>query len=452
MHSLSPCITSITTLNLKSLYNTRNLLISPSSSSSSSIHHRLKPISAVLNSSSNRKTQQPQDPQKKLYQPFRPPPTPLPAKFDNLDIPARIDILANRLGVWHEYAPLITSLIREGFSSPSIEETTGISGVEQNRIIVATQVRDTLVQSNIDEETLSFFDNGGAEVLYEIRLLSAAQRAAAAKFLVENRSDGKAAQDLARAIKDFPSRRGEKNWESFDYTLPGDCLSYMYYRQSKEHKNPSDQRDSALELALSVVESEKAKKVVDEELHGKTEKGEEEVEAVVLKVPVPVVRLQIGEVAEATSVVVLPVVKAEEGVKVIFEAPSEVRNEGEFGIVVAEKGWEKWVVLPGWEPVVNVGKGGVVVSFLDARVLPWKANRWYKEEPILVVADRNKRAVENDEGFYLVVDEGNEVGLKVQRGLALKENGVSECLGNVVLVVRPPDENNDDQLSEEDWD
>jgi hypothetical protein len=172
----------------------------------------------------------------------------------------------------------------------------------------------------------------------------------------------------------------------------------------------------------------------------------------VLKVPVPVVRLQIGEVAEATSVVVLPVVKAEEGVKVIFEAPSEVRNEGEFGIVVAEKGWEKWVVLPGWEPVVNVGKGGVVVSFLDARVLPWKANRWYKEEPILVVADRNKRAVENDEGFYLVVDEGNEVGLKVQRGLALKENGVSECLGNVVLVVRPPDENNDDQLSEEDWD
>lgn len=342
--------------------------------------------------------------------------------------------------------------MREGFSPPTIEEITGISGVEQNRIIVATQVRDTLVQSSLDEEILSYFDNGGAEILYEIRLLSSPQRASAACFLVDKRYDGKGSQDLARAIKDFPSRRGEKNWESFDYTLPGDCLGYMYYRLSKEHRNPSDERVSALEQALSVVESERARKIVFEELNGKGEGEEGEIEAIVLKIPVPVVRLQIGEVAEANSVVVLPVCKAEEGVEVILAAPSEIRNEGLFGIAVAEKGWEKWVVLPGWGPLVDLGKGGVVVSFLDARVLPWKANRWYKEEPILVVADRKKREVENDEGFYLVKDEGSDVGLKVQRGLVLKELGVTECLGNVVLVVRPPNEDNNDQLSEEDWD
>ncbi|XP_058770605.1 rubisco accumulation factor 1.1, chloroplastic-like [Vicia villosa] len=447
MHSLLPSI------NLKFLNG--NILTSPSSSSSSTNHRYLKPISAVANNSSSYRKQQQQlqqQPQQQLYQPFRPPPTPLPSRFSNLDIPGRIDILANRLGVWHEYAPLITSLMREGFSPPNIEETTGISGVEQNRIIVATQVRDTLVQSNVEEEYLSYFDNGGAEVLYEIRLLSSPQRASAARFLVEKRYDGKGAQDLARSIKDFPSRRGEKNWESFDYTLPGDCLAYMYYRQSKEHRNPSDERVLALEQSLSVVESEKARKVVFEELNGKGEGEEGEIEAIVLKVPVPVVRLQIGEVAEANSVVVLPVCRADEGVEVILSAPSEIRNEGVFGIAVAEKGWEKWVVLPGWGPVVDLGKGGVVVSFLDARVLPWKANRWYKEEPILVVADRNKRVVENDEGFYLVKDEGSDVGLKVQRGLILKESGVTECLGNVVLVVRPPNEDNDDQLSEEDWD
>ncbi|GAU11701.1 hypothetical protein TSUD_74520 [Trifolium subterraneum] len=46
MHSLSPCITPITTLNLNSIYNNnRNFLISPFSS----IDHRLKPISIVLN-------------------------------------------------------------------------------------------------------------------------------------------------------------------------------------------------------------------------------------------------------------------------------------------------------------------------------------------------------------------------------------------------------------------
>lgn len=109
-------------------------------------------------------------------------------------------------------------------------------------------------------------------------------------------------------------------------------------------------------------------------------------------------------------------------------------------------------MLPGWDPVAGLGKGGgVVVSFADARVLPWKANRWYKEEPILVVADRSRKEVGADDGFYLVKGDGED--LKVERGLALKENGFAESLGTVVLVVRPPrEDDDDDQLRDEDWD
>lgn len=355
------------------------------------------------------------------------------------------------MGLWYEYAPLITSLIREGFSPPSIEEATGISGVEQNRLVVGAQVRDSLVQSNADAEVLAAYETGGAELLYEIRLLSASQRAAAARYIVINKLDGKGAQDLARAMKDFPRRRGEKRWESFDYTLPGDCLSFMYYRQSREHKNPSEQRTAALEQALSVAETEKAKSAVLEELKGKADEKEKKDVEVQQAVRVPVVRLKIGEVAEATSVVVLPVCKAEGRDREVLEAPFECRSEGEFGVVVAEKGWERWVVLPAWEPVALLEKGGVVVSFGDARVLPWKVNRWYKEEPILVVADRSKKNVAADDGFYLVaVGDGGE-GLKVERGLALKKVGVQESLGTVVLVVRPPKEEIDDQLNDEDW-
>lgn len=261
--------------------------------------------------------------------------------------------------------------------------------------------------------------------------------------------DGKGAQELARAIKDFPSRRGEKGWESFDYTLPGDCFAFLYYRQGREHKNPSDERTSSLEEALRVAETDKARKTILEELKGSDVAVEEE--DIITKVVVPVVRLKIGEVAEASTVVVLPVCKAQEGEKSILEAPFEVRSEGGFGVVVAEKGWDRWVALPGWEPLVLLGKkGGVVVSFGDARMLPWKVNMWYKEEPILVVTDRSKREVDADDGFYLVkVDEGD---LKVERGSALKQIGVNECLGNVVLVVRPPRVEDDGQLSDEDWD
>ena len=105
-------------------------------------------------------------------------------------------------------------------------------------------------------------------------------------------------------------------------------------------------------------------------------------------------------------------------------------------------------MLPSWDPVVGLGKGGVVVSFPDARVLPWKVNRWYKEEPILVVADRSKKEVGADDGFYLVNADGE--GLKVERGSGLKEKGFTQSLGTVLLVVRPPKEEND-ELSDEDW-
>ncbi|XVF42274.1 hypothetical protein PTKIN_Ptkin01aG0347700 [Pterospermum kingtungense] len=390
----------------------------------------LKPISATLIPSKPQPLQQ-------VYQPFRPPPSPLPPQFRSLDPQARLDVLSNRLGLWFEYAPLIPSLYQEGFTPPTIEEITGISGVEQNRLIVATQVRDSLIQSKTDENILSFFETGGAELLYEVRLVSVSQRAEAARYMVENRLDAKGAQDLARAMKDFPRRKTDKGWKSFDYKLPGDCLSFMYYRQSREHSNPSDQRTSALRQALEVAESESAKKEVLEELEGGEDEKKEEGDDLE-HVRVLVVRMRFGEVAEATSVVVLPVCKAEEKESRILEAPLECRSGGDFGVVEAEKGWNRWVVLPGWEPIVGLSNGGVVVAFDDARMLPWKVNRMYKEEAILVVMDRNRKEVELDDGFYLVTVDGG--GLKVDRGSTLKEMGVKESLGTVLLARRDDSE------------
>ncbi|PSR92913.1 Rubisco accumulation factor 1.2 like [Actinidia chinensis var. chinensis] len=393
----------------------------------------------------------PLPPQQQLYQPFRPPPSPLPAQFRSLDTNGRLEILANRFGLWFEYAPLIPTLTQEGFSPSSLEELTGISGVEQNRLLVAAQVRQSLISSKIDPQTLSFFDKGGAEILYEIRLLSASQRVEAARYVVDNNLDGKGAQELARAMKDFPRRRGDRGWENFDYTLPADCLSFMYYRQALEHKNPSEQRTAALEQALGVAVSESARKRISGDLEGRDDSGEVKID-VESRVKVPVVRMRVGEVAEATTVVVFPVVCGAEEVEV---APWECGSKGEFGVVVAEKGWNRWVVLPGWVPLAGLRRGGVVVAFGDARVLPGWVNRRYKEEAILVVADRGGKEVGADDGFYLVAHNGvggsGSGSLKVERGLQLKEMGVKECLGSVVLVVRPPREETDDPLADEDW-
>jgi hypothetical protein len=207
----------------------------------------------------------------------------------------------------------------------------------QNRLVVAAQVQDSLLQSITDPELASSFDTSGAELLYEIRLLSAQQRAAAARFIVENRLDAKGAQDLTRAMKDFSRRRGDKGWESFDYALPGDCLSFLYYRQSREHKNPSEKRTAALEQALKAAETEKARSgVLEGTSEGKGGKeGDRDSADRVL-----VVRLRLGEVAEGSSVVVLLVCIAEEWEQEVLAAPWKCRSEDEFGVVVAEKGYK----------------------------------------------------------------------------------------------------------------
>lgn len=384
-------------------------------------------------------------PKTQVYQPFRPPPSPVPPQFRSLDANGRLEILSNRLGLWFEYAPLIPSLTQEGFAAPTIEEVTGLTGVEQNQLIVGCQVRDSLVQSKLEDEVLAFYDLGGAQLLYEIRLLSVSQRADAARLIANEKFDVKSAQELARAIKDYPRRKKEKGWECFEYTSPRDCLAFMYYRLALEHQN-LESRELALEKALEMAETEKAKNRILKDLRGKSGDGVGD-ESVAKAVKVPVVRMKVGEVSEATSVAVLPVCRSEEREKEVVDAPWECGTAGEFGVVVAEKPWSRWVVLPGWEPVVGLKKGGVVVGFSDARALPWKVNRWYKEESVLVVADRKVKEVTMDDGFYLVCKDD---GLKVERGSALKELGVAESLGTVVLVVRPPREDTENQL-EEDW-
>ncbi|CAN8255678.1 unnamed protein product [Cochlearia groenlandica] len=399
-------------------------------------------VNAVLIPASNRQSPAKQQ----LYQPFRPPPSPIPPKFRSLDASGKIEVLADRLGLWFEYAPLISSLYTEGFTPPTIEEITGISGVEQNQLIVGAQVRDSLVQSGAKPELIAAFDSGGAELLYEIRLLNTIQRVAVAEYIVDHEFDTKGARDLARAIKDYPHRRGDVGWYDFDYNLPGDCLSFMLYRKSREHKSTSELRTTLLEQALEVAVTEKAKKAVSRELHGESDEERAKEEATKI-IRVPVVRLKFGEVAGASSVVVLPVCEGEEGEEKLNEAPMEFEAGGEFGVVEAEKEWSRWLVLPGWAPVVAVRKGGVAVSFRDDRkVLPWNG----KEEAIMIVMDRERKKVDAEDGYYLVM---TEKGMKLDRGSVLKERGVEESLGTVVLVVRPPRDDNDDyQINDEDWD
>jgi len=149
-----------------------------------------------------------------LYQPFHPPPSHLLPSLRNLDLTQRLQILRDRMGLWHEYAPLISSLSPDGFKPSSIQEATGISGVEQNCLVIVSQVRDSLLDDKVaafPPDLLPYFDSyGGPDLLYELRFLNARQRADAARHAIDYRLEPKGVRELARAMKSFPRWRGEE--------------------------------------------------------------------------------------------------------------------------------------------------------------------------------------------------------------------------------------------------
>ncbi|CAN6283409.1 unnamed protein product [Urochloa humidicola] len=399
-------------------------------------------------------TPPPMAPPGQLYQPFHPPPSPLPAKYRTLDLTQRLEVLRDRLGQWHEYAPLISALSRDGFTPSSIEEATGISGVEQNCLVVASQVRDSLRSdpAAFPPDLIPYFDSlGGAELLYELRFLNARQRADAAKHAIDYRLEPRGVRELARSMKDFPRRRGVdvEGWEVFDRASPGDCLAFARFRQSREAIDV-EERVAELERAMQVVETETARARVELELERARRKAAgEEVEdgedaSAAARPGVNVVRLQYGEVAEATTVLLLPVVREADGIAAMESAPRRTKSDVDLGIVEVDKAWARWAVVPGWGPVAAAAEEAVVIELVDGRRLPW---RTAEKEPVLVIANRGQKEVA-EQGIYVLEKDGR---LAVERGKKLAQQGITTAAAEVLIVVRPP-RDEDDMISDEEWD
>ena len=128
----------------------------------------------------------------------------------------QLEILRDRRGLWHEYAACVTSLNRSGYTSAAIDESTGMTGVEQNTIVVATQVFNSLQASGLSEDRLRAFETmGGAEVLYETRTLSSLQRLQAAEYMIDQGLDPKFSREVAKAMKEYERRKRDEGRECF---------------------------------------------------------------------------------------------------------------------------------------------------------------------------------------------------------------------------------------------
>ncbi|KAG0564152.1 hypothetical protein M758_8G083200 [Ceratodon purpureus] len=369
--------------------------------------------------------------EKNLYQPFRPP--------VSIETPAgattaadQLEVLRERRGLWHEYAVLIPILSRTGYTPSMIDEETGMTGVEQNIIVVGSQVRNSLKASGFDEEMLQYFDLGGGELLYELRILSAMQRKASAEFIIERKMSPKEASELARSVKDFAMRKNSEGFKEFS-SAPGDCLAFAFYRQSRECQE-EEEVEAALQKALDVCVTDKARAKIQETLEKFASPDvsvESEPEETVF---LQVIRLLEGEVVGTKLPTMLPVADATlESVEAVPSRASQ--GEGLFN-VFSPAGWPSWVAIPGWDTVVHAG-APVAVVFPDAAKLPLQSNKNGKEklrEPTLVIVDKSVTLADDDQSLYVAVQSDSQE-LSILSASKVLDNRI---LGRVVLALRPP--------------
>ncbi|KAH7441127.1 hypothetical protein KP509_03G026300 [Ceratopteris richardii] len=369
------------------------------------------------------------------YQPFRPPPT---VTLENVSTEDQIQIVRERRGRWFEYAIHVAALLNAGFTPSMLDEITGISGVEQNKIVVASQVRSSLEESGMNVEALSYFNvGGGADLLYELRILTAEQRLSAALYALDHRMDSKGYRDLARSMKDFGRRKNDDGWESFT-SSPGDSLAYSYFRLSKEVKD-EDLRETILKRGIEYAETEKAQARMRAFLESGEDDSDDQSQISVFEI----LRMSMSEAGTSSTPYMLPVVEPNVS---DFDAVPSVSKKGPFGIQHAEHGWKTWVSLPAWDPL-KTAVAPVAVSCPNAALLPWKQKRKELNEPVIILADKDVKDI--FEAAYYVVDDG-EGRFALQNGAVVSEAG-SRVLGKVFLALRPPAPEVDEIASIE-WD
>ncbi|KAL2653669.1 hypothetical protein R1flu_021797 [Riccia fluitans] len=372
---------------------------------------------------------------RELYQPFRPPPSIIQQGLGTKSVDEMLQILRDKEGLWFQYAAYLPLLTRSGYSPSEIDEVTGINGHEQNKLVVGSQVRASLVSSGFDKDALEWFDNGGAEILYELRTLSAQQRRASAEYIMGRKMDGKGARDLARAVKDFERRRSVKGWESFS-SSPGDCLAFSYLRLSKEARSTAEV-ESLINQGLEYVETDLARKELERALqHDQPASVEEKIN----KAKVTIVRLSSEE-----TLVVLPV--CEFSLQSVTGSPSSPvvhANGGRFPIHKSSVPWETFVSVTGWKPIVEAA-APIAISLPDSKLLPRQSGIRNYTEPCLLVVDKADTSVVTN-SYFLV---NSEEALKLKAGPEVSQDR-DQVLGKVLIALRPSLSGDSDE-SETEW-
>jgi hypothetical protein len=319
--------------------------------------------------------------------------------------------LRQKQGTWVEWGQAIAYLQKNGYNPQDIFEATGFEPIQQNQVIVGSQVYNSMEKSGSSPETLAYYSTKSSDVLYELRGLTQEDRATTADLTYEYKLDADLVRDIAKAIKDyswFPSLP-----EGFS-KHPGDAIAYQSWKYARQ-KSDLSERSRLIAKGLRFVHSETARKQLEQLLMDFSV-------APKLAPPIlPFYRLEIDEDLPRILPVVgeLPLTPQE------LKAVPFITEIQPFRIVKFA-GEQAWVSLPGWKVLLNAEDPVVVIGKSDIFPNPHQN----KVEPIMIVIDRAQR--EWDISNYFVFENGDSIDFQW-----FETAPAIPLLGKMIVLVRP---------------
>ncbi len=335
-------------------------------------------------------------------------------QLSDADVQELVQLLRRKEGTWVQWGQRCQTLQQTGYSPQQIFEETGFEPIQQNQVIVASQVYGAVLNQDAPEEVRSHFQQRGSDILYEFRILTQPERGAAAILAYEKRIDADEAHEMAKAIKAYSRLSSPPNGFSAFADCPGDAVAYHYWKLARQQSDLQN-RSRLIAQGLRFAESVTARHVIEKLLTDFT---------VVKSRPAPTLPFYRMNTEEEIPRVIpvagrLPLDTAS------FKIVPFLGEEGAFKIVKFA-GTGAWVPLPGWQVVLRAEDPVVILGNTNQLSVDLTGD----PEEVLILIDRAQREW-NDDGFFLVDVDGR---LQVQWS---EEQPNTPLLGRVILVLKP---------------
>jgi hypothetical protein len=338
-------------------------------------------------------------------------PNPDPNALSEQEVEKLVRSLRRKEGSWVDWGKACHQLARAGYNSQNIFEETGFEPVHQNQVIVGSQVYDSIVNVGVSENTRSHFARKGSDILYELRILTQEERAAAAESIVQRNLDFDESHELVKAMKDFS--RLSKLPEGFS-SHPGDAVAYQSWKLARQ-KSDMQERSRLIARGLSFAHTPSARQKIEQLLTDFT---------VTPSKPAPMLPVYRIESAEQLPRI-LPVVGEMPLTPEDLQAVPLVEEEEPFGMVKAS-GNAAWVPIPSWQVVLRAEDPVAILCHSDRLPQPLTG----KPESVLLVVDRSMRVW--DENSYFICDRNGTLDMQW-----FESQPDTRLLGKILLVLRP---------------